>query len=294
MQSLITRKKFIKATSLSLIAASIPFFSFEPKSIKTLNIGLCSGSDKSCLAKQSGCSYIEEGVAKILMPSKTDLEFQNQFQTLSTNLQLPIECFNVFLPAELKSVGDQANHEGILKYASVAFQRAETVGAKIIVFGSSGSRTIPDGFDRSRAKEQFISLCKMLAPLAEKYKITLAIEQLNQSETNFINTLKESAEIVEAVHHPHLKMICDIYHTLRENDPPSEIIKYKEHLVHCHIAEKKERTSPGVMGDDFKPYLSALKKINYNGRVSLECKWKNIETELPTAVKTLQEQYQEA
>jgi len=48
------------------------------------------------------------------------------------------------------------------------------------------------------------------------------------------------------------------------------------------------------MGDDFKPYLSALKKINYKGRVSLECRWKNMETELPVAVKTLQEQYQNA
>jgi sugar phosphate isomerase/epimerase len=291
----ITRNKFLKVTGLSVAVASLPSFSFDDsKTKKTLTIGLCGSWDKSSLAKQAGCSYIEAGVANVLMPDKPNADFSKQFEILSKNQALPIECFNVFLPKELKSVGDQANHEGIANYASLAFQRAEIVGARIIVFGSSGSRTIPDGFDRAKAKEQFIALCQMLAQLAAKRNITLAVEQLNQSETNFINTLQESAEIVEAVHHPHLKMICDIYHALKENDAASELIRYKEHLVHCHIAEKKERTPPGVVGDDFKPYFKALKKINYKGRVSLECKWKKMESELPMAVKVLQEQYEKA
>jgi sugar phosphate isomerase/epimerase len=291
----ITRKEFLKVTGLSFAAASLPSFSFdESKEKKTVTIGLCGSWDKSTLAKQAGCSYIESGVANLLMPDKSDADFKNQFDALAATQPLKVECFNVFLPKELKSVGDQANHEGIIKYASVAFQRAEIVGAKIIVFGSSGSRTIPEGFDRTKAKEQFIALCKMLAPLAEKHNITIAIETLNQSETNFLNTLKESSEIVEAVHHPHLKLMCDIYHALKENDPASELVKYKEYLVHCHIAEKQDRTAPGVMGDDFKPYFNALKKINYKGRISLECRWKNLETELPVAVKVVQEQYENA
>ena len=291
----ITRKKFLKVTGLSLAAASLSSFSFDDiKTKKALTIGLCGNWSNAALAKQAGCSYIETGVANLLMPDKPDADFKNQYDTLAVTQPLKVECFNVFLPKELKSVGDQVNHEGIIKYASIAFQRAEIVGAKIIVFGSSGSRTIPDGFDRTKAKEQFIALCKMLAPIASKHNITLAIENLNQSETNFINKLGESAEIVEAVRHPNLKLMCDIYHALKENDSANELVRYKEHLVHCHIAEKQDRTAPGVMGDDFKPYFNALKKIKYKGRISLECRWKNMEAELPTAVKTLQEQFENA
>lgn len=292
---MMTRKEFLKSTGFSLAAVSLSSFFFdESKGKKTITIGLCGSWDKSSLAKQSGCSYIESGVANLLMPDRPDAEFKNQFDTLKATQPLPVECFNVFIPKELKSVGDQANHEGIVKYASVAFQRAEIVGAKIIVFGSSGSRTIPDGFDRAKAKDQFADLCKTLAPIAAKHNITVAIETLNRTETNFLNTLKESVEIVEAVQHPNLKLMCDIYHALKENDPASELIKYKEHLVHCHIAEKQDRTAPGVMGDDFKSYFSALKKINYKGRVSLECRWNTMETELPMAVKVLREQYENA
>jgi sugar phosphate isomerase/epimerase len=291
----ITRKEFLKATGFSLAITTLSSFSFdESKNKKILTIGLCGSWSNAALAKQAGCSYIEAGVANLLMPDKSDTDFKNQFDTLEATQPLKVECFNVFIPKELKSVGDQANHEGIIKYASVAFQRAQIVGAKIIVFGSSGSRTIPEGFDRTKAKEQFIALCKMLAPIAAKHNITLAIENLNQSETNFINKLKESAEIVEAVNHPNLKLMCDIYHALKENDLASELVRYKGHLVHCHIAEKQDRTAPGVMGDDFKPYFNALKKIKYKGRISLECRWKNMEAELPIAVKVLQEQYENA
>lgn len=292
----ITRRQFLTASGLSLtLIIGLPSFSTESlKEKQTLRIGLCGAWGKAELAKQAGCSYIEEGVAKILMPHNSDAEFRTQLEVLSSVQPLQPECFNVFLPRELKSVGDQANHEGILQYASTAFRRAEMVGAKIIVFGSSGSRTIPDGFDQAKAKEQFISLCKRLTPFAARHNITLAIEQLNHEETNFINTMNEAAEIVEAVGHPHLKMICDIYHALKENDPASEITRLKEHLVHCHIAEKKDRTPPGVNGEDFTAYLKALKKINYKGRISLECNWKNMESELPVAVKVLQEQYENA
>ena len=291
----ITRKQFLKITSLAGAAAILPSFAFKsPEEKETLTIGLCGTSTNSEMAKQAGCVYIEEGVARVLMPLNSDADFKKQQEIRSAHQPLRTECFNVFLPRELKSVGNEADHEGITRYASVAFARAEIVGAKIIVFGSSGSRTIPEGFDRAKAKEQFISLCHRLAPLAARHHITLAVEPLNREETNFINTLREAAEIVDTVRHPHLKMICDIYHALKENDPPGELLRYQEHLVHCHIAEKKDRTPPGVNGEDFTTYLRALKKINYQGRVSLECNWKNMEAELPFAVKVLQQQYENA
>jgi sugar phosphate isomerase/epimerase len=293
--SVITRNKFVKTTGLALASTAFPLFHLESSLKKEgLRIGLCGTVENSLLAKQAGCLYLEEGVAKILMPDKPDAEFNEQFKSISTAKTLPIECFNLFLPAGLKTVGNEVNLDGILSYASVAFRRAELTGAKIIVFGSGGSRRIPDGFDHDKAKAQFISVCQSLAPLAAKHDITLAVEQLNKEETNFIHTMRESSDIVEAVGHPHFKMICDIYHALKENDPADEIIRCKNHLVHCHLAEKNGRTPPDINGDDFTPYLSALKKINYKGRVSLECRWKNMETELAPAVNLIQQQYESA
>jgi hypothetical protein len=135
----ITRRQFLNTASFTV--GALHYFSYcllEEKENGKPAIGLCGVWANAELAKNAGCAYIEAGVAKVLMPSYSDAEFKKQFEDLSLRRPLPAECFNVFLPRELKSVGVQANHEGIIQYASVAFKRAEIVGAKIIVFGSGG------------------------------------------------------------------------------------------------------------------------------------------------------------
>ncbi len=287
----ISREKFLKLAAASI--GSLALSSFYTKEYLP-PIGMCGSWEDSAVAKQCGCEYIEEGVSKILMPTKPEREFKQQLEKMLNAKSLDVRCFNLFIPGELKSVGENANHEGIINHASIVFERAKMMGAKVITFGSSGSRSIPDGFEKTKAKEQFISLCTQLAPLAGSQNITIAIEQLNRGETNFLNTMQEVSEIVDAVNYPHLKMTCDVYHAIKENDSASEIIKFKEHIVHCHLAEKEGRTPPGVKGDDFTPYFRALKKIKYRGRISLECKWLSLMEELPIAIRVVKEQYAKA
>jgi sugar phosphate isomerase/epimerase len=61
-------------------------------------------------------------------------------------------------------------------------------------------------------------------------------------------------------------------------------------LAHCHIAEEEGRTPPGVHGQDFTPYLEALRRIGYQGAISFEARWTDLARELPSAVRTLRAQ----
>src|SRR5690606_1142403 len=122
-----------------------------------------------------------------------------------------------------------------------------------------GSRHIPDGFDRAKAKDQFISIARKISAQAKRYDVVLALENLNSGETNFITTLGEAIEIAKKIDHPNFRVCVDIYHMLKEDEPASVILEGKGYLVHCDIAEKEGRTPPGVTKFDFKPYLSALK-----------------------------------
>ena len=175
----ISRERFLKLAAASV--GSVALSSFYTKEYLPV-IGLCGSWENSAIAKQCGCEYIEEGVGKILMPAKPESEFRQQLEKMLSAKSLNVACFNLFIPGELKSVGENANHEGILNYAHIAFERAKMLNAKIIVFGSSGSRSIPDGFEKIKAKEQFISLCSKLAAMGAKQNITIAIEQLNRGE----------------------------------------------------------------------------------------------------------------
>ena len=61
-------------------------------------------------------------------------------------------------------------------------------------------------------------------------------------------------------------------------------------LVHTHTAEKASRTPPGLAGDDFGPYLRALKEIGYDGSMSLECNWSDLKSQLSGGAATLRAQ----
>ena len=251
------------------------------------HIGIC-GINRAEAAKACGLDYLEANVSSFLCPEGDEETFAANREPVAGSL--PIYSANGFFPGSLKVVGPEAETERAIRYSETAFRRASELGMKVLVLGSSGSRSIPEGFSREEAESQFLALLKGIAPAAEKYGILVAIEPLQKAETNFINTVTEGAEMARKAGSPNICVLADFFHMAREGEDPEDIVKAADKLVHCHIAEVEERTPPGEKGDDFTPYYKALKKIRYTGRISMECGWKDIDTQLPVAVKTMKEQ----
>ena len=252
------------------------------------HIGIC-GVKNAPLAAQCGLAYVEANVAGYLVPEKSDEEFAAV--RAETDLAgLPVETANGFFPADIKVVGPEADLPRAIAYSQTAIRRAAEAGLSILVLGSSRSRTIPEGWTREQAEEQFLSLLKGMAPTAEQYGVTVAIEPLRLQETNFINTVKEGAALARQTGSPAIAVIADFYHMACVGEPAESIVENADKLVHCHIAEQANRTAPGVDGDDFTPYFRALRSIGYKGRVSFECRWNDLEKELPAAVAVMKEQ----
>ncbi|MCE6992808.1 sugar phosphate isomerase/epimerase [Dyadobacter sp. CY323] len=294
-----TRREFIKTSSgiiAGLATGGLFGDAFATPVIKpdySIPLGVYAGYSKASFLKESGCTYIEESVTGFLIPEGGDEMYEKNLEQLHQK-NFPIKSYVILLPGSLKTLGPDANHEAILQRTELVLKRAKECGSQYVVFGSGASRVIPDGFDRATAKAQHIDLTRKMAPLAEKYGVTIAVEPLNRGETNFINSLAEGVEIVDAVKSKSVKLLCDIYHMLKEDEPATEIVKYGKHIVHCHIAEKENRTPPGVKGDDFRPYLSALKKINYKGGLSIECfVYTDFDKEAKRGIEVLKQQLSE-
>lgn len=288
-----SRRDFLRLSAISGTAVC-----FRP--FKTLNIiseagkfleriGISTSITNNKILEAAGYSFVEEYVRGFLVPTESESVFGQKLALLKTS-KLPVEACNSFLPGNMKCVGPAPAHEEILKFGETSFRRAKLAGIKTIVFGSGGARTIPEGFSGEEAKQQFISLCKQLAPVANKYNVVISLEPLNTRECNFINSLAEGAEIVKAVNHESFRLLADVYHMLMENERPSEIIKYGDLIYHTHIAEKTGRSAPGVHNEDFTPYFRALKQANYQGRMAIECSWNNIEEQASGALSAMRSQ----
>jgi sugar phosphate isomerase/epimerase len=254
-----------------------------------IQTGICTSLSNHKLVTEAGYPYIEESVQSFLDPLNEEAAFITKLdQARSAGITIP--ACNVFLPGKLKSVGPDAVHDEILDYAETAFSRAKMAGVGIIVFGSGASRSIPDGFPQEKAREQFIELCRRMGPLARRQGITVVLEPLNSGECNFLNSVAEGGEMVKEINHPNIRLLADIFHMLREKEGPESILRYGKYIKHTHIAENRDRSAPGVNGEDFTPYIKALFDINYKGMLSVECSWKDINKEAGPALVYLRQQ----
>jgi sugar phosphate isomerase/epimerase len=291
-----SRRDFIRLTAIAgtaLYIRPLDAFGLASEAGKFLDrIGISTSITNNAILAAAGYSFVEENVRGFLVPAEPDPVFESKLALLK-NSKLPVQACNSFLPGNLKCVGPSPSHEEILIFAETSFRRAQMAGIKTIVFGSGGARTIPEGFSRDEAKKQFISLCKQLALSAEKYDVVISLEPLNSKECNFINSVAEGGEIVKAVNHESFRLLADIYHMLMENESATFINKYGNLLYHTHIAEKKGRTAPGVNNEDFRPYFKALKEVKYEGRMSIECSWENMEEQASSALKAMRDQIAE-
>ncbi|HMG92577.1 MAG TPA: sugar phosphate isomerase/epimerase family protein [Chryseolinea sp.] len=260
------------------------------KKINSPEIGVVQNIENDSLLHAFGYRCLVESTARILSPiNVSDSQFKAHLQTIKKS-HVPLLACNLFIPANLKVVGPSIDESAILKYVEIVFQRAQTAGLKMIVWGSGGSRGVPEGFDHARAMEQFISIAREIVMMAAKYDIVLALESLDHTECNFITTTKEALEVVKVINHKNLRLCVDIYHMLKEGESPDIISETKKYLVYCEIAEKEGRTPPGVHGDDFRPYFTELKKVGYKGKIVLECRWGDVASQGAMAYEELRKQ----
>lgn len=254
-----------------------------------LVLGVCRGTADAHVSAAAGLSYLEVNCRSVLKPGHPRPEFEPLIERLA-QLPLPARAANSFLPGSFQATGPNADPAPILDYAAVAFRRAAEVGIDTIVFGSSGARSIPDDFPVERADEQFVELLRRMGPLAGEHGVVVALEPLQSSETNYINTVRHGLRLVRAVDHPSIGLAPDLFHMAREEEDPDAIREAGRFVRHLHIAEKADRTAPGVRGDPFHAYFRAVRAAGYQGRLSFECRWSDFERELPRAVRTTREQ----
>lgn len=235
-----------------------------------MKYGICLNPLDALAWPSLPCDYIEANVQNLFLPERPETEFDALAARLAP-LRGRIPAANCFLPADLKVTGPAVDLGRLARYADTAFRRAASLGTTLVVFGSGGARRAPDGWPLAEGFEQFVRALGVCAPLALRHGVTLVVEPLNRAECNVVNTLLEGAVAVARVDHPGIRLLVDVFHMRRNGESPDDIVKAGPWIAHVHVAELERRTAPGVCGDDFSPWLTALRRAGYAGSLSLEC-----------------------
>ena len=252
-----------------------------------MRFGICTGLDNIKLLAEAGYDYIELGVGNGLMPESDETEFQ-KIRDKVANASIKPEAYAGFIPRDLRVVGDSVDFPRLSRYVETACSRASKIGGEVIVYGSSGSRNVEEGYSEETALSQIAEFLDMSADHAEEHGIIIAIEPICMKEGNILRTVSDGLAMAKRVNRNGIKVLADLYHIWQENEPMQNIVDAADYLAHVHIAEPVKRSYPGNDDFDFTEFFTALKNAGYNGRVSCECKFDNFGLDIKTALKTME------
>ena len=107
---------------------------------------------------------------------------------------------------------------------------------------------------------------------AEEIGGTVCFEQINKNDGDLYNTTAETLRFIKKFNTPRLVYNADTYHMATEETDVTEAIKAsKGYLTLFHVSDPG-RLLPDDRHFDFYKAAAALRAIDYEGWVSIECK----------------------
>ena len=246
-----------------------------------MRFGICVDASKAGECQSLGFDYAECKINSLAAMAED--EFQSLCNQLD-RLEIRVEAGSLLFPKtmDLNTVSDEELEE----YLEKAFSRMERIGAEVAVVGSGKSRYVPEGAVFKSVFRRLVDQTRKAGEIASRHNVRIAIEPLNLSETNLINSLKEGAMLECAASSDSVGLLADLYHMRKEGESMDEIVKCSP-LIHAHIAVLEKRGFPVEMTDEVSSFFKALKSAGYDGRMSIEGKADDWKSASIASLKTL-------
>ena len=238
--------------------------------VGTVEFGVCADAAHFDAAVQHGFDYYEMEVAEI------DRMDDARFAALKAQvLASPIRCRAYrSLIRRFQVVGETAaaQQPEVKAYLEKNLERCKQLGGRVVVWGSGGSRNVPQGFSRERAWQQIQEFLRILGDIARGNDLVIGIEPLRRQESNIINSAGEAFKLAREVNHPSVKIIVDYYHLRQENEDPEIVRTARHEIVHLHFANPTGRRWPHDASEDpvYRRFFALVKEIGYQGGLSIE------------------------
>jgi D-psicose/D-tagatose/L-ribulose 3-epimerase len=256
-----------------------------------MRFGCCVPADKIDILARAGYDFCELQ-ARSVLPFDDDAAALPALRQIAAAPLRP-EAFNVLIPAELPLVGPRADLEALRAYLRRAFGRMAQLGGVVAVLGSGAARRIPDGMPRAQALDALAEALALAADEASHAGITLALEHLNQGETNVFISLAECQTFIQERGLAGLQLLADLYHLELERELLADVVAAGPLLAHIHVAGGGRR-APDVPGYDYPGFMAALRAAGYDRRISAECSWEDLEVQAAGALAFMRSRWDEA
>lgn len=244
-----------------------------------MKIGLCtSEKELILLARKVGFDFVEVNASGAVMKD------EKYAMLLGLSRELPdgfMYSCNGLIPSDVRLTGPDVDLARVREYAETSFARLASLGVKMLVFGSSAAKRVPEGFSFDKAIEQLVVAMRIFSDEAAKHGQRVCIEPLRYSECNIINTLEDSLELVRLTARENVGAHVDYFHLMQNGERLAKLEGAAKKIMHTHIASPCMRNTPKYDdGADYRCFFDYLRRGGYDATVSFEGSFEHTEEEL--------------
>ena len=176
-------------------------------------------------------------------------------------------------PKELHfTTPDAAVRQKTVAYLDELVDFCGDLGGTAMIFGSPKQRNTVGGATLDDAKKYFAEGLAAVADHAQQRGVQILVEHLGSDQTDVVNTLKESMDIVTAVNHPAIDLMFDFHNTPDETEDFLTLVKrHYNHIQHVHVQEMDgQYLGAGPSANSYVDSFQYLKDMKFDKWVSLE------------------------
>jgi hydroxypyruvate isomerase len=161
-----------------------------------------------------------------------------------------------------------------------SIEKAQEMGVSTLLLTTDElkeDRSVRFQFPELSPDEKYLSVLdglKVLAPLAERAHVTLALEPLNTYVDHpgyFLNHSEMGSNLIREVGSPNICLLFDIYHMqVMEGNLISSLTRNLDTIGYVHVADVPGRHQPGTGEINYKNVFRALERAGYEGYIGLE------------------------
>jgi 5-keto-L-gluconate epimerase len=166
------------------------------------------------------------------------------------------------------TASDKAKRAEALKVFKGLIDLAGRLGAMVNMGRARGF--VEQGEKPEAAASRFVDAARELADYAVERKVTLVLEPVNRYEINFVNSVTEAATLLDSVARPNLRIMPDLFHmNIEDRTISGELERFASRVAYIHVADSN-RLAPGQGHTDFAAFFAALRRIHYDGWITVE------------------------
>ena len=237
-----------------------------------IGININNEAQKPVTEIAPGYDFTEIPVGEMLSPFHSDAIWALKRAEIESWPISPIRATSHFLDGfGLVATGPDSDCEQVEFWTRRAFVRLDQIGVEVVgVYG--GHFFAPGGFSKTKAMDQAVSFCNLLADCAQIRGMKIALEPYSDPNTLWPRYL-EGVAFAKEVGRPEVCLMADLNYFIALDQPLEDIAQAPELLMHCHIAGEAGQPGIGDRVEIHTNFFRVLRDIGYERGVSVACPW---------------------